>query len=244
MMKETNKATDPAQYDSLNWAVTGAEENPSRKWFRAALDQLVPADALRGRHVVDIGCGVGQLFNWLKSRGSVEVWGFDPSPKNSALAAHTYPWAHVSQATLHEFAAGNAEHFAAATAVMVLEYVPNINDAFEEVASLLEKGAVFYLIVGDYEYFTSSDLSVRGNTVVSVEVVRPAVDGGAEVRTVRNDPGAGETSMYEIFRPIELVRAAARSAGFEVERELPMPGLPRQDGSPTVACHTLALIKT
>lgn len=238
-----SKATDPTQYDALNWSAAGAEDNPSREWFRAALDALVPDGALAGKRVVDIGCGVGQLFTWLKRKGAAEVWGFDPSAHNVAAATAAYPGARVSQALLHEFAAHNTQPFDAAAVVMVLEYTPDICEALKDIASLLAPGGALYLVAGDYDYFTGSDLSVRGKYVVGVEVVRRLPDGAAEVATTRNEPGVGRTVMHEIFRPIAQVRTAALEAGLSVVRERPMAGLPWPDGRPSVACHTFVLHK-
>ena len=61
------KATDPNQYDAseLDWTVLGDENQSSRLFFR---DYLVEElEDLSGKKVLDIGSGVGQLFNTLKS---------------------------------------------------------------------------------------------------------------------------------------------------------------------------------
>src|SRR5665213_289748 len=97
---ENLRATDPHQYDSpeLDWRSSGAEKSSSRSYFREQIDSVVEPGFLEGKRVLDIGSGVGQLFNWLKSNGASEVVGIDPSIKNIENTTKTYPWVSSAQA--------------------------------------------------------------------------------------------------------------------------------------------------
>lgn len=86
------RATDPNQYDSpdLNWQLSGREDASSRKYFREALDRMIKDESLAGKNILDIGCGVGQLFNWLKNKKVSRIVGFDPSQRNVETARQLY----------------------------------------------------------------------------------------------------------------------------------------------------------
>ncbi len=90
---KAERATNPHQYDSpeINWPVLGAED--ARKYFRDVLDSIIKDDYLEGKKVIDIGSGVGHLFDWLRTRGASDVTGIDPSTKNIAISSNKYPWA-------------------------------------------------------------------------------------------------------------------------------------------------------
>jgi ubiquinone/menaquinone biosynthesis C-methylase UbiE len=52
---------------------------------------LAEAGDLRGRRVLDIGCGTGTLAAWLTDRAAARVWGVDPSPEMLAVARGKVP---------------------------------------------------------------------------------------------------------------------------------------------------------
>jgi SAM-dependent methyltransferase len=216
------EATNPRQYDSpeLDWRVGGAEDQSSRIFFRSELDVSLDADSLRDKRVLDIGSGVGQLFNWLKNKGTSEIVGIDPSERNIQTSKELYPWATTMQFTLSEFASTNPQPFDISIAVMVFEHIQDIKTAFRDISSLLTKSGEFYLIIGDKDFHISNDKEMRGPRFVSVEVLQELEDDAVETKTIRIDGGAsGQSVMYDIFRPIERVRNAAEEAGFELIHE-------------------------
>ena len=224
---EASKAINPRQYDSpeLDWRVGGAEDQSSRIFFRDELDATLEADSLRGKRVLDIGSGVGQLFNWLRDKGTSEIVGIDPSLRNVQTSKDLYPWATTIQSTLSEFFATNPQPFDIAMAVMVFEHIRDIKAAFYEASSLLVAGGQFYLIIGDKDFHICNDKEMRGSRFVSVEVLQELEDDAVETKTVRIDGDTGGTSvMYDIFRPIERVRGAAQEAGFELVHERKLQG--------------------
>jgi ubiquinone/menaquinone biosynthesis C-methylase UbiE len=60
-----------ARYDELR-PVDG-------NWWEL-FDALVRLGGLRGRRVLDVGCGTGRLAEALTERASARVWAVDPSP--------------------------------------------------------------------------------------------------------------------------------------------------------------------
>jgi ubiquinone/menaquinone biosynthesis C-methylase UbiE len=59
-------------------------------WWTAF--ELVVAEAdLRGRRVLDLGCGTGRLSNALAEQGIARVWGVDASPEMLAVARAKLP---------------------------------------------------------------------------------------------------------------------------------------------------------
>jgi len=54
-------------------------------------DLLVRAGDLRGRRVLDVGCGTGTFAAWLVEYAAARVWGVDPSAEMLAVAREKLP---------------------------------------------------------------------------------------------------------------------------------------------------------
>src|SRR4029079_17187809 len=52
---------------------------------------LSEAGDLRGRRVLDVGCGTGTLATWLAEHAAARVWGVDASPEMLAVARAKVP---------------------------------------------------------------------------------------------------------------------------------------------------------
>jgi ubiquinone/menaquinone biosynthesis C-methylase UbiE len=52
---------------------------------------LTEAGDLRGRRVLDVGCGTGTLVAWLAEHAAARVWGVDPSPAMLDVARRKVP---------------------------------------------------------------------------------------------------------------------------------------------------------
>lgn len=221
-----SRATDPGQYDlpELDWRIGGAEDRPSRKWFREFLDDSIPLGSLQGKRIIDIGSGVGQLFNWLKAHGAVEVVGIDPAIRNVKTSTELYPWATSIQGTLHEFVSSNSKKFDMAFAVMVFEHIQDLRGAFGDVRSLLAENGQFCLIISDKDFNITENRELRGKNFVNVEIVKDFGDGSVEAKTIRNEGEGYQTVLHDIFRPLEHVRDAAKENGFTLMLEQPIMG--------------------
>lgn len=241
------KATDPEQYSSrdLNWAFVGNESHPSRKFFRDALEEFISLDGLAGMKVLDIGSGVGQLFGWLKERGATSILGVEPSTENVQVSLSNYPEVSVFKGTIQDFSVINNQVFDSAFAIMVFEHVHDIEQAFLDVSKMLSPDGSLYLIVGDKDYALNSDISVRGEWFVSVDVVTELDDGSVETHTVRTDGSGKQISINDIFRPLDLIITAAEKSGFNLLGKSKILGpyvLPKSERFTTCA-HLLVLSK-
>lgn len=247
-MKITLKATNPLQYDSpeLDWRIGGAEDRTSRKYFREELETTVSPSFLQDKRVIDIGSGVGQLFNWLKNHGATEVVGIDPSRRNTETSLQTYPWATSVNTTLQEYAAKGSEKFDSAFALLVFEHIHDLESAFQDVASLLNENGEFYLIITDKDYNVANNKELRGKNFIKVEILQDLGEGAVEARTFRDEGDKGQTVLYDIFRPLEQVREAAKSNGFKLIKERPLLGpynTPPAERT-FVICHLLVFKKS
>ena len=64
---------------------------PADAPWRAAFDALVELGDLRGRRVLDVGCGTGKLAAALADEARAKVWGIDASAEMVAVARDSVP---------------------------------------------------------------------------------------------------------------------------------------------------------
>lgn len=220
----------------------GAPDSPSRRYFRDFLDANIPKDALIGKDVLDVGCGVGYLWDWLRSCEIKSVTGFDPSQANIAEARKRNPWVKAEVATLEEFAAMKHGVFDVALAVMVFEHITDLSGAFRDIKSLLNSSGHFYLLIGDKDFHISKNYEIKSG-VVDVQVLQELGEGTVEVRTLRSLGNGITSTMYDIFRPLSQVFEAARANGFELCTTRPLFNRNAQHKD-VVICHLLHFSRT
>lgn len=220
---QINKATDPRQYDSpdMNWHLLGAES--ARQYFRDVLDNFVESTYWKSKRVLDVGSGVGQLFNWLKEKEVLSVTGIDPAESNIKISKEKYPWAESLVFTLGDFAKQEIEKFDTAVAILVFEHIENLNEAFSDVRALLKDDGRFFLMIGNKDSLT------KGDERTSVEIVRDLGNGAVETKTITQLIDGKQSVRHDIFRPIEQVREAAQANGFNLLKEKPVAGTKSQE---------------
>ncbi len=98
---------------------------------------------LKGKRVLDMGCGTGRLISMLQKSGA-EVVGLDTSEKMLKIARKKFPNV--------EFVRGDAkatpfenDSFDAVVAAFLIVHIPNPEFFFEEVYRVLKPGGVFIL---------------------------------------------------------------------------------------------------
>lgn len=206
-----SRATNPQQYDSpeLDWRVTGGANDPSRKFFREHLVSVL--EDLKGKSVLDIGSGVGQLFVTLQKLGASDIQGIEPSQRNAEHSRSLHPNVVVHHTTLQDFV--SPKLFDVAVCIMAFENILDIDDAFARVSNLIKPTGNFYLIIGDKGYNTQSRVSSKGiQRTVSVQELG---NGVVATKTLY-----GETTSYDIFRPLEAVLNAAKESALNLERQV------------------------
>lgn len=191
------KAVNPQQYDSpeLDWRIDGDENAPSRVFFRNHLKPFL--EDLSGKSILDIGSGVGQLFNTLKELGAKEIVGIEPSKRNVETSQKNHPDVLVSEGSLEQFSLN--KKFDVAISVMVFEHISDIDPAFRKVSQLLKKKSKFYFIVGDLNFHIQS----RPEAEVDAQ---PLPEGGYATKTVRPTG-----TMFDVFRPLDNYIQSAES---------------------------------
>lgn len=124
--------------------------NPVREWSQRTLETpnlIRPSDTLRGRQVLEIGCGRGVGVEILLSLGAAHVTGIDIDPEMIALAARRLA-RHANHA---QVMVGDAESlvfpdrsFDVVVEYGILHHVPRWQQAVGEIARVLKPGGHFY----------------------------------------------------------------------------------------------------
>jgi 2-polyprenyl-3-methyl-5-hydroxy-6-metoxy-1,4-benzoquinol methylase len=220
------KATDPLQYDSpdLDWRNEGGEKSSSRTYFRRELDSVVSGDFLKGKRVLDVGSGVGQLFQWCRDNGATDVVGIDPSARNVEFSIQEFPWATSIKSTLHEFVKTKPEKFDTIFIILVLEHILDLQEVFRDTHSSLKETGEVYIIFADKDYNLSSDKNTRGKKFISVEVLQEFENGVVETKILRRNEQGVPIVMHDILRPTKQVEEAALVNGFQKVTYKPILG--------------------
>lgn len=207
------KATNPQQYDSeeLDWRIGGNINTTSRIFFRDNLRRHL--EDLSGKTVLDIGSGVGHLFPMLQELGASHIEAIEPSKRNVEHSKVLYPSIIVHKGTLQSFVPDKS--FDVAICIMVFEHILDIKDAFAGIANMVKPDGNFYLIFGDKDFHTFNN---PPKTEVDVQEIG---DGIVATKTIRHRDG-DDSTMYDIFRPVEFFISNAKDAGFEVVKNVPL----------------------
>jgi ubiquinone/menaquinone biosynthesis C-methylase UbiE len=133
--------------NALEFAVVN---NPLRaaaqRWVETPL-LLGDRGELRGRRVLEVGCGRGVGLEILASRGAATVSGFDLDPAMIALARTRVS---VSGSGTHVYVgdataiSGRDGSFDAVVEYAILHHIPHWPEALGEIARVLRPGGTFY----------------------------------------------------------------------------------------------------
>jgi SAM-dependent methyltransferase len=95
---------------ALNWG--------SRESQQLRFSILAHVGQLSGATVLDVGCGMGDFFGWLKDRGvNVKYTGIDITPKMIETARERFPEAQFEVKSVHEIEPSNAYDYAIASGI-------------------------------------------------------------------------------------------------------------------------------
>jgi SAM-dependent methyltransferase len=215
-----------ATYDELRPGIPGLDE------------ALVEAADLRGRRVLDVGCGTGRFAEVLATRCGARVFGVDPTPEMLEVARRrTRPGLAFKVARAERLPFRDA-WFERATMVLVCHLVDR-RAAFAELRRVLAAAGVLGLVTFEPESFSRYYLGEFFPSVREIDVARfPTAEAlGAELRaagfsSVRVEPCVREAtvdretvlarirgrhiSTFDLIPEQEYARGAARA-----EQELP-----------------------
>jgi len=200
-------ASDPHQYDSvdIDWNKEGNTDSPTRMFYRY---YLLPELDVKGKNVLDIGCGFGWLFPSLVEKGAKEVVGIEPSQKSVAFARERYPSHNIIQSTLEGYRA--ERKFDVCVAVLVFEHLRDLKASLKQTRDLLVGDGKFFLITIDYDYAMTS----RFNYKMDVEKVDPVTS----VTKTTRDWGM----VYDICRMPSAFIEAGMEVGFKEAKDIPI----------------------
>jgi len=191
-----------AKFDALaaRWWDLNGESRPLHDLNPARLDYVAGRVALKGAHVLDVGCGGGILSEAL-ARSGANVTGIDLAPRVLEVARlHLFESGQsvdYRQIGVEALAAERPAAFDAVTCMEMLEHVPDPGSVIAACAALLKPGGRLFL----------STLNRTPQAFV-------AAIAGAEY--LLNLLPRGTHHHAQFIRPSELA-GALRAAGLELE---------------------------
>jgi SAM-dependent methyltransferase len=140
-----------AGYSRLPRSLGGLDDAP--EW--PALQALLPD--LRGRQVLDLGCGFGWFCRWANKNGAAHVLGLDVSEKMLARARATTPDTEIAYTRADmERLELPAASFDLVYSSLVLHYIANLADLFAQVhRSLVQGGSLVFSV--EHPIYTAPD---------------------------------------------------------------------------------------
>ncbi len=140
MSKKTKIYDSQAGYDL--WASQYDEKLAFLNSFEGVQFAKMLGD-LKGKKVLDLGCGTGRLTDLLLNNGG-EVSGIDVSEKMLEVARKKYPWVNFAQADAENLPFKDDE-FDVVVSAFVIVHFKDLQKLFDEVCRVLKSGGIFVL---------------------------------------------------------------------------------------------------
>lgn len=202
------------------------------------VDLVVREADLKGRRVLDVGCGTGRWAAVLAERYGCKVWGVDRSPEMIEVARARVPEGVGLRVAPAEDLGFKEGWFERVVMSLVLQLVDRPK-AFGEIRRVLEPLGAFALVTFDYahfegyilnRFFPSFEARDKGRFPSAAELEQELLEAGfASVRLIRltqREPVSRETLLKRIrgrhISTFQLIDEDEYRAGLErAERELP-----------------------
>jgi SAM-dependent methyltransferase len=180
--------------------------NPNETIEGPAFHQLV--GEVRGKRVLDLGCGDGRFGRELLDAGALTYLGVDASTKMVELANHTLP-GHVRQERIEEFTA-SPNSFDVVVSRLALHYVGDLGAVLERVYGALA-GAGRLVFSVEHPVITSSDQAWQGRGPRQAWMVDDYFVTG------RRETDWMGSRVVKFHRTVEDYIRLVQSAGFGLE---------------------------
>jgi len=200
------KAIDPSQYDKIEWGSKEGKPSPIRNFFIEILRKELGGHQYNS--VLDIGSGIGHMFDLYKKLGFKRIVGVEPSQRNIDISKSLHSDIQVVKASFQDFKSD--EKFNVATAIMVVLHLPELNSVIQKVYSLLEESGLFLIIDADVDYETKPKWGW------SIEIEKQQ-DGNYLVSSERK-----YGKITSIVRPVEHFIKAAKKDSFKIVKQEPL----------------------
>lgn len=176
-----------------------------RNWW-SAFELVVREADLRGRRVLDLGCGTGRLSAALADRGIARVWGVDSSPEMLAVAREKLPATVGLKLGRAEDLAFRDGWFERAVMWLVVHLVDRPR-AFREVARVLAPAGRLAVVSFATGHFHRFWLNPYFPTIEAIDLARFPAE--AALDTELREAGFADVRMHRLSQHAVIDRAAA-----------------------------------
>lgn len=152
-------------------ARTYDELRPADALWQEAMDVLVRLGDLRGRRVLDVGCGTGRLAALLVERHGCKVWGVDVSAEMLAVARERVPRGVGLKRAAAEDLPFRDVTFERATMTLVVHHLDR-PVAFRELDRVLQPGGRLALLTFDPPSFDGYYLNRYFPSIRAIDAAR------------------------------------------------------------------------
>jgi SAM-dependent methyltransferase len=171
-----------ARYDELR---------PADELWWELVELLVRLGDLRGRRVLDVGCGTGRLAAALAERFACKVWGVDASPEMLAVARERVPRGVALKRAAAERLPFKEGWFERATMTLVAHHLDRPR-AFAELRRVLDAGG--RVALGTFDPVSFEGYYLNRYFPSFLEIDRARFPTAAELETDFRDAGFAEVS--------------------------------------------------
>jgi len=182
-------------------------------WW-ARFEAMVRLGDLRGRRVLDVGCGTGALLAALAEHANAKVWGVEPSDEMRSVAKTRLPRGVGLRAGSAESLPFREAWFERVTFSLVVHLVDR-PAAFAEAARVLAPGGRIVVATFDHDHFDTYWAATYFPSIPQIDRARfPTEEGlAAELRAAGLDAVVSErlSSRHTITREHALERIHGRN---------------------------------